>query len=163
MNKSVIIVFGKPGAGKSYIAEILAGHFGYTRYSGDDAIPPDMNEALLQKAEISDDMRKRFLDNMITTIKKLSTKHEKLVVDQAFIKEFMRTKLLAEVPSAKFILVECDDALREKRYMERKYFNLGLPYLRLMTNLFEPVHIPHTVIYNDKEGTKDIIKQLQNI
>lgn len=163
MIKKLFIIFGKPGAGKSYVAQILAERFGYFSYNGDDALPSDMKENLFRKEEITEDMRRRFLENMIAEIQKLSRQHDKLVVHQTFLKEFMRQKLLAALPNARFILVETDDAIREKRYMERKYFNLGLPYLRQMTNLFEPARIQHEAINNNKEGPREIIKQLQKI
>ena len=163
MNNQIIVVFGKPGAGKSYIAKILEEHFDYFPYNGDDALPPDMKEKLFRKEKITENMRNRFLENMISKIHTLSDLHSKLVVHQTFLRKFMRKKLLSEVPNAKFLLVETDDSLREKRYKERKYFNLGLPYLRQMSNLFEAVRIPHEVIYNNKEGPQEIIKQLRSI
>jgi len=156
MNIPILIIFGKPGAGKSYIAEILEKSFGYFSYNGDDALPPDMKEKLFLKAEVTDDMRRRFLDNMIFAINKLSKQHAKLVVHQTFLKEFMREHVLATFPIAKFLLIETENSIRENRYMQRKYFNLGLPYLRHMTDLFEPVSIPHMTLNNNKEGTEDI-------
>jgi len=45
------------------------------------------------------------------------------------------------VSHAQFILVESNDAIREKRYMKRVYFNLGIDYLREMTKLFEAPRI----------------------
>jgi gluconate kinase len=156
MKSNLLIVFGKPGAGKSYVAEILEKQFGYFSYNGDDGLPQDMKDALFRKIHITDEMRRRFLENMVAEIKKLSRQHNKLVVHQTFLKENMRKKILNEFPNAWFVLVECNDNIREKRYMERKYFNLGLPYLRKMTNLFEPVHIPHGVLYNNIEGLKNI-------
>lgn len=163
MSANVYIVFGKPGAGKSYVAEMLEKTFGYYSYNGDDALPADMKEKLFSKEEITEDMRKRFLENMIVEIKKLSGQHTKLVCHQTFLKEFMRKEVFSEIPNAKFLLIECDDVIREKRYSERQYFNLGLPYLRWMTKLFEPVRIPHRVIYNNKEGPSEIKSQLRLI
>jgi len=161
MNSSLLIIFGKPGAGKSYVAEILRETFGYTIHDGDDDIPDDMKKALFNKAEITDDMRNRFLANMIASIRTLSRQHDTLAVHQTFLKEYMRKSVLETFPHAKFILVETDDVIREKRYMERKSFNLGLPYLRRMTHLFDPVQIPHTVIQNTRNGQQTCLLQLQ--
>ena len=163
MNKQIFIVFGKPGAGKSYIADILEKSFGYFSFNGDDAIPTDMREQLFKRGVITDEMRKQFLENMVAAIKKLSLQHDKLVAHQTFLKEFMRKQILSTLPDATFLLVETADSIRENRYMKRKYFNLGLAYLRRMTDLFEPISIPHEVIFNNKEGPQEIIKQLQKI
>lgn len=163
MNRHLLVVFGKPGAGKSYIADVAARNLGYFPYNGDTDIPQDMNDALFQKKEITDTMRRQFLDAMIASIAALSTTHDKIIVHQTFIKECMRKKVLDTFPYAKFLLVEADDAIREKRYMKRKYFNLGLPYLRRMSDLFEPVQIPHSKIINDDEGAAHITEQLEKI
>jgi len=163
MKNHIIVVFGKPGTGKSYVAKILEEKFGYFPYNGDDALPLDMKNTLFKREEITEDMRDRFLNNMITKIRKLAEVNSKVVVHQTFLREFMRKTLLSELPNATFLLIETDDPLREKRYMERKYFNLGIPYLRKMTDLFEDVRVPHEIIYNNKEGPQEIIKQLRSI
>jgi gluconate kinase len=158
MSTRFLIVFGKPGAGKSYIADILREAFGYTAHDGDNDIPADMKQALMEKLTITDDMRRRFLENMIASARILSNKHDNLVVHQTLLKEFMRQQFLNDFPFAQCILVECNDKIREDRYMKREYFNLGLPYLRHMTKLFEAPRIPHLTIYNNKEGTGKIEK-----
>lgn len=163
MKKTILIVFGKPGAGKSYVAEILEKQFGYYSFNGDDALPTDMKEKLFHKGTITANMRSRFLANMIDSIKKLARQHNKLIVHQTFLREFMRKQIIDALPDAKFLLVETDDAIREKRYMKRKYFNLGLAYLRRMTGLFEQIHIPHLTIQNNIEGPQHIMEQVSGI
>ena len=163
MSHRLLLIFGKPGAGKSYVADIAARSFGYFSHNGDDDLPPQMKELLFQKGTITDAMRKKFAGNIIATVKKLSEKHENIILHQTFLKEFMRIQILDAFPYAKFILVEADDAIREKRYLKRAYFNLGLPYLRHMTDLFEPVQVPHTVLKNNSEGATHIMEQLKNI
>jgi gluconate kinase len=160
MKNHLLIVFGKPGAGKSYIAEILARSFGYVARDGDDDIPPSMKRALMKKAEITDGMRRQFLANMIASVKLLSRKHSKLLLHQTLLKEYMREAIHKAFPFARFILVETDDDIREQRYLKRKYFNLGLEYLRHMSALFDPVNQPHTVILNNEDGVEGIRKQL---
>ena len=162
MNK-LIVVFGLPGAGKSYVATIIEKSFGYVPYNGDDDLPKLMKQALYEKKIITDDMRREFITNMVASVKNLMQKKKDVVVHQAFIKEFMRKQLLDAIPTTTFILVQTDDAIREKRYMKRTYFNLGLPYLRHMSALFEPVSIPYVTIYNNKEGNSEIVHQLEHI
>lgn len=162
MNK-LIVVFGLPGAGKSYVATIIEKSFGYVPYNGDDDLPKLMKQALYEKKIITDDMRREFITNMVASVKNLMQKKKDVVVHQAFIKEFMRRQLLDAIPAAQFILVQTDKAIREKRYMKRAYFNLGLDYLRHMSELFEPVRISHDTIYNSKEGNREITGQLKRI
>jgi gluconate kinase len=163
MDVTLLVVFGKPGVGKSFVASILHNTFGYSIHDGDENLPADMKLALQKKIVITADMRKQFLENIIASTKKLFMNHQKLVIHQTFLKEFMRVQFLEHFQNAQLILVECDDAIRERRYMKRKYFNLGLPYLRHMTKLFEAPHIPHARIYNNKEGPLEIERQLASI
>lgn len=161
--QKLIIVFGLPGAGKSYAADVLAKSFGFTHYNGDSDIPDGMRDALWKKEKITDDMRRHFIANMIASVKKIATSENKLVIHQTFLKEFMRKQFLEAFPHAQFLLIETPTHIREARYMKRKYFNLGLKYLRHMSALFEPVQIPHSMIINSKDGKKDIKGQLEKL
>ncbi len=163
MNNAILIVFGLPGVGKSYVAKILADSFGYFPYDGDDALPKDMKQALFRKESITDQMRKNFIANMIESTQQLAKKQNKLVVHQTFLKEFMRRQVIDALPQAKLILVKSNNATREQRYMKRTYFNLGLEYLRHMSSLFEPVRTVHDTLYNNKEGNREITMQLKQI
>lgn len=160
MNR-LLVIFGKPGAGKSYVADILAKKFGFFVYDGDGDIPETMKKTLYERGPITDAMRREFLHNLIASISRLITTHEKLVINQAFIKHFMQKEFLDGFPQAQFILVTAAEGIREKRYMARDYFNLGLPYLRQMSSLFEEPEIPHITIVNNQDGRSGIEKQLQ--
>jgi gluconate kinase len=169
MNTCFFILFGKPGAGKSYAADVLEKHFGFVIHDGDEDIPDDMRKALYHKQQITDSMRADFLENMISSVhqithnKQQGTTNYLFAVHQTLLKEFMRKTFMKEFPDAKFLLIECDDNIREMRYVKRAYFNLGIEYLRHMTRLFEEPRIPHLVIDNNTEGPEEIKKQLQNI
>ncbi|MEK7129945.1 MAG: AAA family ATPase [Patescibacteria group bacterium] len=163
VDRSLLVIFGLPGAGKTYAADVLGKKFGYFIYDGDTDIPEYMRDALLNKAIITDAMRREFLTRMIASITKLTQTHHKLAVHQTLIKEFMRKEFLDAFPHAQFLLVETDDVIREQRYMKRDYFNLGLPYLRHMSNLFEQPEIPHIIIENGTDGEKAILAQLKNV
>ena len=161
--KRLLVVFGLPGAGKSYVAQLLKTECGYLIHDGDDDIPKHMREALFRKKIITDDMRAQFTANMIASVKKLTQAHDKLVVHQTFLKEFMRRQFLEAFPYATFILVQTPDKLRETRYLNRVYFNLGLDYLRHMSGLFETPKIPHKTVKNEHEGEEKILSQLARI
>lgn len=163
MKPHFIVVFGKPGAGKSYVADVIAHHFHYYSYNGDEALPDDMKKRVLEKSDVTRDMRERFVKNMITKVKRLSKIHTHIVLHQALIKEHMRETLLQQYPEALFLWVDCDHDILKKRYMKREYFNLGLGYLQVMINAFEePQHI-HTKIENTHDGPEKIMKQLKEV
>lgn len=159
----LLFIFGLPGVGKSYVADILNQEFGYFIHNGDDDLPMEMKAALFQKSTITDHMRHEFVQQMIQHIKKLIPLHPKIAIHQTLVKEFMREALIQAFPHAKFILVQCETEIRETRYQERKYFNLGLPYLRKMSDLFDPPKIPFTTLINQSAGSDTISKNLQKL
>lgn len=158
--KDFLILFGLPGSGKSFVSKILQKHFGYTLHDGDDEITIDMKKALFEKKVVTDEMRKSFYDAMLKKLDKLQKENNKLVFMQTLLKDDLRQKIHQKYPGAKFLLVDSKDETREKRYLQRKSFNLGLKYLRQTSDLFEKPTIPYLVIENNTVGEKNILLQL---
>lgn len=163
MNTDILFLFGLPGAGKSFVADILAESFGYTLHDGDEDLPVSMKQALFQKAPITDQMREEFTEHMISSLSRLAKVPIKVAFHQTLLKEFMRERLQKIFPNATFILVTSDTSTREKRYMDRQYFNLGLPYLRQMSRAFDPPRIAHRVLINQTDGRQEILSQLTDM
>ncbi len=159
----LLFIFGLPGAGKSYVATILNKSFGYAIHNGDEDLPETMKKALIEKQDITDEMRSEFTNVMIRHIQQLIRKHPKLAVHQTLIKEHMRKALQKAFPGARFIFVVCDEQLRENRYQKREYFNLGLAYLRKMSALFDPPVIPHDILHNKADGDEQIKRDLSSL
>ena len=158
---SLIILFGLPGTGKTYVGKILKEYFGFYFYDGDNDLTEEMIDAIKTKTVFTDQMRDRFFIILIKKIQSLKSKYQKLVVSQTFIKEKYRLQLLKKIPEAKFFLIKTKRFLREKRLIERKDYPLDLEYARKMVKNFETPKIDHKVIKNNKEGAKYIKKQIQ--
>src|SRR3989339_836550 len=134
---SLIVLFGLPGTGKSYVGKIFKKYFNYCFYDGDEDLTPEMKAAIKTKTVFTDQMRNIYFKILISKIQRLSKKHKKLVVAQTFIKEKYRINLLEKIPEAKFVLVETDKFIREKRLNERTDYPLNLEYARKMELNFE--------------------------
>jgi gluconate kinase len=156
----LLVLFGLPGIGKTYVGKLLEKDFGFFLYEADKDLPQDMQKALAANAFISDDMRNRFFKSVITTTKALVNTHKKIVVTQTFIKEIYREQFLKTFPNAQFVLIETPTILREKRLTERKNYPLDKTYARNMVRIFENPHIPHQLLTNDTEGAEKIKMQL---
>src|ERR1039457_2364616 len=102
---SLFIIFGLPGAGKTYVSRIFEKNFGFYFYEGDDELTEEMKLAIESKTVFSDLMRDEFFQKLILKIKILATEHENIVIAQTFIKEKYRKSLLDQIPQAKFLLV----------------------------------------------------------
>ena len=107
-------------------------------------------------------MRQKFVQQMIEYIKQMTPHTHKLAIHQTLLKEFMRQALSEAFPNARFILIQCKTNIRETRYQQREYFNLGLEYLRTMSELFDPPQLTHSCIDNSSSGIGNIRRQLQH-
>jgi gluconate kinase len=93
--KVLIIVFGLPGAGKTYVGRILQECFGFFFYDGDNDLPDRMRAAIAAQAPIDDAMRDVFFARIILSIRRLQPEHNRLVVGQTCIKEKYRRQAAA--------------------------------------------------------------------
>lgn len=160
---SLIILFGLPGTGKTYIGKILKKYFGFYFYDGDNDLTKEMIDAIKTKTVFTDQMRDRFFVILIKKIQSLKSKYQKLAVSQTFIKEKYRLQLLKKIPEAKFILIKTKNETREKRLIQRTDYPLDLEYARIMEINFGKPAIKHSVIVNDVDGDKEIKKQIKEL
>lgn len=159
----LFIFFGLPGTGKTYCSKIAEKHFGYHLYDGDSDLTREMQKAIKSQAVITDAMRDVFFENLINSVKALLKENEKLIIHQTFIKEKYREQFLGEIPEAKFVLVETDLKIREKRLRERKVYPIEENYARKMAQLFDKPLIKHQTIENNFDGEEAVKKQLAKI
>lgn len=157
----LLIVFGLPAAGKTYVGKLIKDEFGFYFYDGDNDLTDEMKQALKEKKLFNDSMRDVFFKNLINKVSRLHKTKKNLAVAQTFIKEKYRNQLLKAIPDAKFILVQTKTALREKRLLERN--DLDQDYAKKMIELFEKPIIEHFKINNDTDGKIEIIKRLEKI
>src|SRR5688572_15751898 len=132
----LLVLFGVPGAGKSYVGHILQDSFGFTFHDADHDLPDDVRHALANKLPVTDDMRDRFFARVIASTARLRAMLEtpsdespqdsdsplpegeglgvrvrpceRLVIAQAFMKERHRRLILDHFPDAQFVLIETE-------------------------------------------------------
>jgi len=158
-----VILFGLPGAGKTFAGEILRSRFGYHIYNGDESLTRAMKQRIDDELPLTDAMRDEFFTALIEQVWRLSETHTRLAVPQTFIKEKYRQQFLRAFPDALFVLVTADDAVREKRLAERWKLPLGEAYARQLASLFEPPRIAHRVVTNNANGEDAITGQLYSM
>jgi gluconate kinase len=156
---ALFVAFGLPGAGKTYAARVFE-NFGFTMHDGDDDLPNDMRAAIAASQPISDAMRDVFFGQIIASAERLWLAHPQAVIAQTFIKEKYRQRFLDTFPVARFVLVEADIAVRERRLAHRTHQALDPDYVRKMDRIFEPPRIPHQVITNNEDGDVHLKRQI---
>lgn len=160
---SLIILFGLPGTGKTFVGNIFKKYFDFYFYDGDDDLTEEMKQAIKVQRVFTDQMRDVFFERLIKKIKNLQSKCQNLIVAQTFIKERYRVSLINKIPEAKFILIETKNSFREKRLAQRKDYPLDLEYARKMKINFDKPVINHLVITNNIDGVEDIKKQINEL
>ena len=132
----LLVTFGVPGAGKSFVARALAQR-GFHAHDGDDELPADMRSAIERAQPVTEEMRDRFVDALLTKVATLVADHPRLVVAQTFLKQRHRTRFLGRFPGARFVLVRASDAVRVERLEHRTHQPLDAAYTRKMVAAFD--------------------------
>jgi gluconokinase len=159
----IIVLFGLPGAGKSFIGDLLQNQFGFYHYDGDLSLPKIMKQAIFKKLPITDTMRNIFFKNLTQKAKQLTKIHQKIVISQTFIKEKYRKYFLTQIPETQFIFIKTNKSIREKRLLERQEYPLDIKYAQKMTLIFEKPKIKYNQIVNNINGKKALKAKLQKI
>ncbi len=115
----LLILYGSPGSGKTFIGQWLMNEYGFHFYDADIHLTDEMKASLHNKQPFTDAMRSRFFSIVTNHMKSLLKRYEKLVMAQAISRKIYRDQIARTFPSAKFICIETSDRLRRKRLNER--------------------------------------------
>lgn len=159
MQNQLFVTFGLPGAGKTYVARVFE-EFGFFFHDGDVDLTEAMKIAIASQSPIDDTLRDAFFENIIHSIERLRLETSRLVVAQTFIKEKYRRRVLDYFPEARFVLVQADAAIRERRLTHRTHQALDLDYARKIGDTFEAPLIPHNIILNNHDGRDHLRQQI---
>lgn len=144
---SLIVLFGVPGAGKSAAAKIFE-KFGYFHYESDDDYSDEMKQASAKGLVKTLEMRDAWMPYFLQRTREFLDSYSKVAVTQAFVNDKYRVMFRDRFPEAKFLLIEAEKSVLEKRVKQRKHSlspELSLKYVAL----FEPVSIPFETIKNN--------------
>lgn len=159
----LIIFFGLPGAGKTFVGKLFAKHYGFFYYDGDNDLTEEIKRAVQTQSRITDKMRDGFFEKLNRKVTMLLKKHPRLVVTQTFIKEKYRIVFLQKFPNAQFVLVRTPTKIREQRLAKRRGLKIEMEYARAMVRRFEKPAIAHTIIDNStKEGLEAQLDKLHD-
>lgn len=160
---SLIILFGLPGTGKTFVGKVFEKYFDYYFFEGDRDLTEEMREAIKTERVFTDKMRDVFFAKLTKSILDLKSKHKKLVVAQTFIKEKYRINLIKKIPEVKFILIKTEKSIREKRLAQRTELPLNRDYARKMVSNFDQPMIDHLTIVNDTDGKENIKQKIKKL
>ena len=159
---NLLILFGLPGAGKSYAGEILRDDFGFTFHEADDDIPDDYRRLVVAGQVVGEPMRDDYHRQLLDRIAELWAAHPRLAVAVPLLRDRHRQWLHERFPRAVFVWVQTEPAAWEARLRQRKH-TISLDYARKVAGMHEPVTVPYESLDNSPNGRQAVQAQLASI
>ena len=163
-NKSplLLILFGLPGAGKTFAGQLLRSDFGFTFHEADDDIPDGYRQLVLAGLVVGEPMRDAYHRHLIERIAELQLAHPRLAVAAPLLRDRHRQWIHGRFPEAVFILVKCDQQTWQARLAARTH-TISLDYARKVAGLYEPATVPHVELNDSALGPEVVRRQIEEI
>jgi gluconate kinase len=158
----LLILFGLPGAGKTYAARVLHDVFDFQVYEADDDIPEDYRRDVAAGLVVGDDRRDAYHRVVLERIADLLAHHDRLAVAVPLLRDKHRLWIRERFPEAVFVLVECDPNVWPARVDQRQHTVRG-EYARKVLALYEPPSLEHFRLDTTEPGPAGVRRQLAAI
>lgn len=159
----IIIVFGLPGTGKSYLARSLADRTG-AAYFNTDIVRKEMGKQGQYDAETNNMIYEQLLRKVVEAVRDT----DDVVVDGTFRKEHYRDMFKNEAArlGEKVVFVEmkaADETVKERMKKDRRYSEAGYDEYKMIKDKFEDMKEEHPVLWSDSLGTDEMVEQIKDI
>jgi gluconokinase len=152
----LLVLFGPPGVGKSFVGRILAQQYGFHLYDADEDLTPDMMTAIRQENVFTTAMRHRFFQIVVDKVQTLQSDRPNLAVAQALIKESNRQQVQTQLPHAQFVCIEASpENIKQRLYIRNNW--ISVEYADKIRAMFEPPQLPHHCL--DNNGDQQHVQQ----
>lgn len=141
----LVVLFGPPGSGKTYLGQELAATHGYKALDGDTLFTPEIRNAFKAGRVPKNEEYIEFLDNLANTTQQLLLKHPKVVLSYAFRKDHQRWEFKDRLPLAQFVLVETPRAEQILNILGREQSpHTPSPEVAILAGeSFDPITVPY--------------------
>jgi gluconate kinase len=145
-----------PGAGKTYLGQLLANYWSCPYWDGDNALTQEMRTAVHEEKPFSEEMTRTLSNRMIDSMTNLSLSHKTFVVSQAMLLETDRELFKQLFPDIRFVYIHCDKDTMLQRIASRANF-VSVSYCEKLLTVFQPYEqaaLQYPSVNNsDKEDT----------
>jgi len=158
----LLILFGLPGAGKSYAGEILRDQFGFHFHESDEDIPEDYRRLVMAGQMVPEERRDDYHRHLLDRLAGLAAVHPRLAVAVPLLRQKHRDWIRERFPLAQFILVQCAPDCWVARLAGRTH-TVSPDYARKILPLYEPPALPHFTLDDTADGPVVVRQQLEQI
>ena len=155
----IVIVFGLPGAGKSYFASRLAARM-EAGYINSDRV----RKKMYADRTYSADEKLSVYDEMLSQMKEAIKQNKTLVIDATFYKDAIRKEFIVEGRgNILFIEVKAEQSLIKERLEKiRTDSEADFEVYRSIQSQFEPMKESHLILYSTDINITDMINKAMN-
>jgi gluconate kinase len=155
----LLVLFGLPGAGKSFAGQLLRDRFGFFFHEADDDIPDDYRRAVAAGQVVDDERRDAYHRHLLERLAQLHRAHPRLAVAVPLLRDRHRRWIQERFPEAVFVLVQCEPN-RWRARLESRTHTVSLDYAKKVIDLYEPPTVANHILDDTAEGPADIERQL---
>jgi predicted kinase len=154
----IIIVFGLPGSGKTYLASRLAKKIGVKRISSDV-----LRKELVKSPTYSKDEKLLIYKKMFEIMCDYVSNREHLIIDGTFYKAAMRNTYIKQIElqggEIKFIEIKADKAIiKERLSHERINSDADYHIYELIAREFEPYIEDHLILHSTNDNIVELLE-----
>lgn len=151
LDPELLVLFGPPGSGKTYLGQRLRDTHGYFSYDADMDFPPDIKELLKTGILPTVEQREEFHRLMADRVAEFLNIYPKVLLSYLFTADRTRAEFRTRFPFAQFVLVEASRSQQIANIYER-YARTNFhapPSVSIRAGeLFEPVSVPFVRLQN---------------
>lgn len=154
MENQIVFLFGLAGAGKSYLAQMIADNYSFFLYEADEDLTPAMKKAIQDKQSFTEEMRDEYYSIVADRILALSKIHTKVVVSQGLFKNKHRRYLMNKIPGINFIWVKAEQEKLIERLNARGNEITPEYAKKIALNFEDPDFKVHEIINNSEPSNQ---------
>lgn len=163
----ILFLFGQWGAGKSYVAQQIERLAGLEHLDADTFFSQDLVDAVMA-CTIHPDQMADYYDRVVAEMWQTQRRRRHFMVTQGIYTDAYRRLIYrAFVPEIHFVLVKTADPTLQKERIRRRAERTGNPVSLAahehMARYWEPVSVPHSVLWNDHPLDGEIVHLLHRL
>jgi predicted kinase len=157
----ILIVFGLPATGKSYLSKRAAKEFGAVHLNT-DVIRKKINK----QGQYDEQSKELVYSQMMKEMIRHAQNKEHVIVDGTFQKKLHRVKFGHEacLHAREVYFVETralEKTIKKRLHSDREYSEADYEVYLKIKNSFEPMTEPHLVLWTDENDVEKLIQELK--